>query len=51
MCDAGILFNINAACEIASTKCGFFGTRSWLRHLSDPTTIAASSDEGASEQK
>ena len=47
----GVVGPIHAACEIASTKCGFFGTRSWLRHLPDPTTIAASSDEGAREQK
>jgi sugar/nucleoside kinase (ribokinase family) len=49
--EAGIVGSIRAACEIASTKCRFFGTRSWLRHLPDPTTIAALSSESAQQQK
>ena len=48
---AGIVGAIEAACEIASTKCRFFGTRSWLRHLPDPTTIASWRDEAAHQQK
>ena len=48
---AGIVGSIQAACEIASTKCRFFGTRSWLRYLPDRTTIAAASDEAARQQK
>ena len=45
-----IVGSIQAASEIASAKCRFFGTRSWLSHLPDPTTIAVSSGEAARPQ-
>ena len=48
---ADVVGSIQAACEIASTKCRFLGTRSWLRHLADPTTITASSGDAAYQQK
>jgi sugar/nucleoside kinase (ribokinase family) len=45
-----IIGPISAACEIASIKCRYLGTRSWLRHLPDPTTIVTASGEETHHQ-